>query len=81
MTQHMPQASDAEDTLGRRSILKLEESVAWTITRDVVDNGIEPGEMLPAEAEMIETYQVGRSSMREALRILDDWFQGVGGSV
>jgi DNA-binding FadR family transcriptional regulator len=49
--------------------------VAQRIVRDVVRGGIKPGELLPPERTMLETYQTGRGTLREALRLLE--FQGV----
>jgi DNA-binding FadR family transcriptional regulator len=43
--------------------------------RDVVRNGMEPGDLLPPERVMLETYETGRGTLREALRLLE--FQGV----
>jgi GntR family transcriptional repressor for pyruvate dehydrogenase complex len=39
--------------------------------RDVVANRLEPGSMLPPESVMLGTFQIGRASLREALRILE----------
>lgn len=50
---------------------KVSESVAREILHDIVDRGLEPGTSLPAEAQMLETFRVGRASLREALRILE----------
>lgn len=38
---------------------------------DIVARKLAPGTMLPAETEMIKTYQIGRSTLREALRLLE----------
>jgi GntR family transcriptional repressor for pyruvate dehydrogenase complex len=53
---------------GRRSI-KVSESVARDIVRDVAD--LKPGSRLRGEAAMLEKYNVSRGSLREALRILE----------
>ena len=49
--------------------------IAWTvaheIVRDIVENGLGPGDRLPTEAAMLEQFDVGRASIREALRILE----------
>lgn len=49
--------------------------VAQRIVRDVISAGLKPGDLLPAERTMLETYQTGRGTLREALRLLE--FQGV----
>lgn len=49
--------------------------VAQRIVRDVLRGGMEPGDLLPPERTMLETYQTGRGTLREALRLLE--FQGV----
>lgn len=50
---------------------KVSELVAREILEDTVARDLEPGTMLPSEAQMLEQYQVGRASLREALRILE----------
>ncbi len=49
--------------------------VAQSIIRDVIGDGLKPGSLLPAERAMLEKYQTGRGTLREALRLLE--FQGV----
>jgi len=49
--------------------------VAQRIVRDVVRGGLKPGDLLPPERTMLETYETGRGTLREALRLLE--FQGV----
>jgi GntR family transcriptional regulator, transcriptional repressor for pyruvate dehydrogenase complex len=49
--------------------------VAQRVVRDVVRNGTRPGDLLPPERVMLETYEIGRGTLREALRLLE--FQGV----
>jgi GntR family transcriptional regulator, transcriptional repressor for pyruvate dehydrogenase complex len=49
--------------------------VAQRIVRDVVRGGMQPGDLLPPERAMLETYETGRGTLREALRLLE--FQGV----
>ena len=48
---------------------KLSDAVAREIVRDI--RTLAPGSMLPPESIMIQEYEVGRSSLREALRILE----------
>lgn len=49
------------------------EKVSGIIAREIVSDmrGLPPLSMLPPEAAMLEKYQVGRASLREALRILE----------
>ena len=49
--------------------------VAQRIVRDIGRAGLHPGDLLPPERAMLETYETGRGTLREALRLLE--FQGV----
>jgi GntR family transcriptional regulator, transcriptional repressor for pyruvate dehydrogenase complex len=49
--------------------------VAQRIVRDIVRGGMQPGDLLPPERTMLQTYGTGRGTLREALRLLE--FQGV----
>jgi GntR family transcriptional repressor for pyruvate dehydrogenase complex len=49
--------------------------VAQRIVRDIVRGGLHPGDLLPPERTMLENYETGRGTLREALRLLE--FQGV----
>ena len=49
--------------------------VAQRIVRDIGREGLRPGDLLPPERAMLETYETGRGTLREALRLLE--FQGV----
>ena len=49
--------------------------VAQRVIRDVMREGMRPGDLLPPERVMLETYETGRGTLREALRLLE--FQGV----
>jgi GntR family transcriptional repressor for pyruvate dehydrogenase complex len=49
--------------------------ITQRIVRDVVRGGLTPGDLLPPERAMLEKYQTGRGTLREALRLLE--FQGV----
>jgi GntR family transcriptional regulator, transcriptional repressor for pyruvate dehydrogenase complex len=55
---------------GRRTE-KIAESVARQILRDIQRQGLQPGSSLPPEAAMLERFDIGRGSLREALRILE----------
>jgi DNA-binding FadR family transcriptional regulator len=65
--------SPADINLGRRRrrTTKVSEIVAREILEFIVDADLEPGTRLPPESAMLQTYDVGRSSLREALRILE----------
>ena len=56
--------------LSRRT-LKTSEVVALEIVRDIVAQQMAPGDRLPLEAQMLVQYRVSRSSLREALRLLE----------
>jgi GntR family transcriptional regulator, transcriptional repressor for pyruvate dehydrogenase complex len=45
--------------------------VAQQVVDEIVRNGLEPGDMLEREKEMIAQYDVGRATLREALRLLE----------
>jgi GntR family transcriptional regulator, transcriptional repressor for pyruvate dehydrogenase complex len=53
----------------RRRMDKVSSVIARAIVADL--RGKPPSTMLPPEAVMLEKYQVGRASLREALRILE----------
>lgn len=48
----------------------LSEKVAKDIQKMISDNGLEPGDKLPNEIEMMGIINVGRSTIREAIKIL-----------
>src|SRR4051812_16787467 len=51
--------------------IKTSERIAAALIEDVNGEGLQPGDRLPNEAAMVERFQVGRGSLREALRILE----------
>jgi GntR family transcriptional repressor for pyruvate dehydrogenase complex len=51
--------------------VKISERIAAALVADIVAGGLAPGSRLPNEAAMLERFQVGRASLREALRILE----------
>ena len=55
--------------------LKRAEMVAQRIVRMIHNEGLKPGDPLPIESDMYESFGVGRSTLREALRVLEQ--QGV----
>lgn len=52
-------------------VTKKSERVAQAIVHDVVQRGLQPGDRLASESEMMAEYDVGRPSLREALRVLE----------
>jgi DNA-binding FadR family transcriptional regulator len=56
---------------GRSRTVKASERVAQDIVRDIVSRGLGTGDRLPLEAAMVEEYGVSRTSLREALRLLE----------
>ena len=50
---------------------KVSELIARRIVDEIVDDRLQPGDMLPSETAMLERYKVGRSSLREALLLLE----------
>src|SRR5258707_5101191 len=54
---------------------KVAVHVAQRIVQDVARDQLEPGDLLPPERVMLEKYEIGRGTLREALRLLE--FQGV----
>ena len=51
---------------------RLSEQVADQITADLIRRGLKPGDKLETEPELVERYDVSRSVIREAGRILDE---------
>ncbi|WP_433502904.1 FadR/GntR family transcriptional regulator [Pseudonocardia halophobica] len=52
--------------------MKQSEIVARQISQQIVDDDLAEGTRLPPEKSMVEEYQVGRSTLREALRLLEN---------
>jgi GntR family transcriptional regulator, transcriptional repressor for pyruvate dehydrogenase complex len=50
---------------------KVSETIARQILEDITARNLQPGTRLPAEAQMLEDFGIGRASLREALRILE----------
>ncbi|MBF4999659.1 FadR/GntR family transcriptional regulator [Nocardia aobensis] len=55
----------------RASGEKVARQIARAIVRDIVHQGLGEGAPLPPETVMLNTYGVGRPTLREALRILE----------
>ena len=56
---------------GLTRALKTSETVARDVVRDIIRQGLQPGDGLPSEALMLEQYKVSRESLREGLRLLE----------
>src|SRR5215210_1888534 len=50
---------------------KTYELVAERLTDEISSRALEPGDLLPPERELVSAFGVGRSSVREALRMLE----------
>ena len=50
---------------------KVSDYVALDIVRDIVARSLKPGDKLPPEPDMLRQYQVSRSTLREAMRVLE----------
>jgi GntR family transcriptional repressor for pyruvate dehydrogenase complex len=50
---------------------KTYELVADRLLALIAARSLQPGDAIPAERELVESYKVGRSSVREALRMLE----------
>src|ERR1700757_3584335 len=51
--------------------VKRSEVLAREIVEEIVAGGLEPGDGLPAEGGMLDHYEGGGGSLREALRLLE----------
>lgn len=50
--------------------MKLSDKVIAAIKKDIASGRLKKGEKIPAEPELMEIYQVGRSTIREAIKTL-----------
>jgi GntR family transcriptional regulator, transcriptional repressor for pyruvate dehydrogenase complex len=50
---------------------KTSERVARELVNHIVDNDLQEGTMLPNEKQLVEIFEVGRTTLREALRLLE----------
>jgi DNA-binding FadR family transcriptional regulator len=51
---------------------KIAELVATDIRRKIVSGELQPGASLPTETQMMQSYEIARPTLREALRILEN---------
>lgn len=58
-------------TSSPRRPVKTSEAVMVLLVRDMVARGLQSGDRLPTEAEMMRQYGVSRASLREAIRLLE----------
>ncbi|MDO7744346.1 MAG: GntR family transcriptional regulator, partial [Pedobacter sp.] len=49
---------------------KLSDKVIIAIKNDIAGGRLKKGQKIPAEPELMELYQVGRSTIREAIKTL-----------
>lgn len=72
MTRSNARGGDAASPRPRvRRTEKIAQSVAREIVQSIVDQDLAPGSVLPSETSMLDEYQIGRGSLREALRLLE----------
>jgi GntR family transcriptional repressor for pyruvate dehydrogenase complex len=71
MPEVAPVDAPEADSIAARRADKVSEVVARAIVHDIVTRGLKQGDTLPSEAVMLARFQVGRASLREALRILE----------
>src|SRR6267143_968892 len=50
---------------------KVYELIAEQLTAQIGSHALQPGDVLPPERELTQLYRAGRSSVREALRMLE----------
>src|SRR6202044_2703439 len=55
----------------RRRNLKQSELIAQYLASYIVDSDLPPGTTLPPEREMVQSLAIGRTTLREALRLLE----------
>lgn len=65
------QRTDGQSQSLRRRTEKLSTALARELVDDIVSHDLPHGSKLPPEAEMLQRYDVGRGTLREALRILE----------
>lgn len=55
-------------SLGNKSIVKR---IIEQITNAIIDGQLKPGDKIPTESELASSFEVGRNSVREAIKILE----------
>jgi len=66
----MAERDDSSSKRVRRPA-KMGEVIADAIADEILENNLAPGTRLPNEARMVEQYQAGRGTVREAMRLLE----------
>jgi len=66
--QTKPAAQPVHHPIERRKVYEL---IAEHLLGQISERSLKPGDPLPTERELAESYRVGRSSVREALRMLE----------
>ena len=64
----METKSFMKKSLANKSVV---ERVVDQITNAIINGELLPGDKLPTEPELCETFNVGRNSVREAIKILE----------
>lgn len=57
----------------RKRTPKTSERIAHELVNYIIDNELEEGTALPIESELVATMDVGRTTIREALLLLETW--------
>lgn len=71
MTSTEPTPAAIRPRVPTRRTQKVAEVVARQILQDIRQQGLAPGSKLPPESVMLDRFEIGRGSLREALRILE----------
>lgn len=71
LTSNQSNGLRAADQIATRRGEKMSERIAREIVHDIVARGLGPGAKLPSESVMLSQFEVGRGTLREALRILE----------
>src|SRR5438552_15576329 len=67
----MPSPSDGKDELEPVRKTRIYEEVASQIQRLISEGRLRPGDHLPPERELAERFGVSRTSVRDAIRVLE----------
>lgn len=69
--QARPSSTHLRVELGFIPRVRVSEKVAGQIQSLIVGGALEPGDKLPSERELVQRFQVSRSSVRDAIRTLE----------